>query len=67
MKRVILLAVVVLMATMSALAQIPANVKEVMKKCEQSMDYPSGLVLDAILTAKVAFISTGGGHHENVQ
>ena len=32
MKRVILLAVVVLMATMSALAQIPANVKEVMKK-----------------------------------
>ena len=24
------------------------------------MDYPSGLVLDAILTAKVAFISTGG-------
>lgn len=60
MKRVILLAVVVLMATMSALAQIPANVKEVMKKCEQSMDYPSGLVLDAILTAKVAFISTGG-------
>ena len=38
MKRILLLVVVTIMATVSAQAQFPDDVKEVLKKCDQKME-----------------------------
>ena len=38
MKRILLLVVVAIMATVSAQAQFPDDVKEVLKKCDQKME-----------------------------
>jgi hypothetical protein len=60
MKRFLVMAVVAMMATMSAMAQFPENVKEVLKKCDEKMDYPSGMVIDMTLKVKVAILSMNG-------
>jgi len=61
MKRRLLCLLIAFVATVSAMAQIPANVKEVLKKCDEKMDNPAGLVVDLTMKAKVmAVISLNG-------
>ena len=43
MKRVLLLSLFVLLATIGVQAQIPSEVKEVMTKCQKAMNNPNGL------------------------
>jgi hypothetical protein len=52
--------VVAIMTAMSAQAQIPANVKEVLDKCDEQMNNPSGLVLDVTLNMKILVVSGNG-------
>lgn len=61
MKRRLLCLLIAFVATVGAMAQIPANVKEVLKKCDEKMDNPAGLVVDLTMKAKVmAVISLNG-------
>ena len=55
-----LLSVVALMTAMSAHAQFPANVKDVLKKCDDQMNNPSGLVLDGTVKIKILMFSGSG-------
>ncbi len=49
MKRRLLCLLIAFVATVGSMAQIPANVKEVLKKCDEKMDNPAGLVVDLSL------------------
>lgn len=61
MKRRLLCLLIAFVATVGSMAQIPANVKEVLKKCDEKMDNPAGLVVDLTMKAKVmAVISLNG-------
>ena len=63
MKKIILMFVVIMMTTLSAQAQIPDNVKEVMKKCDAKMasyNKGTGFVLDANMKMKVSILSLNG-------
>jgi hypothetical protein len=61
MKRRLLCLLIAFVATVGAMAQIPANVKEVLKKCDEKMDNPAGLVVDLTMKAKMmALISING-------
>ena len=55
-----ILAVVLLCCPMTLLAQIPAEVMDVMNKCEAKMDNPAGLEMDATIRAKMLIFSAGG-------
>ena len=59
MKKILLMVVVAVMAT-SALAQIPDNVKEVLRKCDEKMEsYKSaaGVQIEGTVKMKVSIIS----------
>ena len=61
-KKLIILIVTALVAT-SAMAQIPANVREVLKKSEEKMatyNTPAGVSFDATLKMKVSILSLNG-------
>lgn len=60
MRRILVMAVVVMMATMSAMAQFPANVKDVLDKCNEKMDNPAGLVMDISMKMKLLVFSGNG-------
>jgi hypothetical protein len=61
MKRRLLCLLIAFVATVGSMAQIPANVREVLKKCDEKMDNPAGLVVDLTMKAKVmAVISLNG-------
>ena len=60
MKKILLFAVAVMMATVGIRAQIPANVMDVLKKCDEKMDNPAGMVLDMTLKTKVMVMSVNG-------
>ena len=63
MKKIILMFVVIMMTTMSALAQFPNHVREVMKKCDAKMatyNDGTGVVLDGTLKMKVSVLSLKG-------
>ena len=63
MKKIIVMFVVAMMATTSALAQFPDNVKEVLKKCDEKMtsyNTDAGMVLDMNMKAKVSILSVNG-------
>ena len=53
MKRRLLCLLIAFVATVGAMAQIPANVKEVLKKCDEKMDNPAGLVVDPEMPKKM--------------
>ena len=55
-----MLAAILLCSHMSVLAQIPAEVIDVMKKCDAKMDNPAGLEMDATVKAKVLFFTLNG-------
>ena len=62
MKKILLMVVVAVMAT-SALAQIPDNVKEVLRKCDEKMEsYKSaaGVQIEGTVKMKVSIISASG-------
>ena len=60
MKKLFVMAIVAMMSAMIAQAQIPANVKEVLKKCDEKMNNPSGMVMDVTLKIKVLMFSGNG-------
>lgn len=63
MKKIILMVVAIMMTTLAALAQIPDNVKEVLRKSEAKMESynnGSGVVLDSKLKMKVSILSING-------
>lgn len=60
MKKILLMAVVAMMATLSVNAQFPANIKQVLDKCGEKMDNPSGLVMDVTLKMKMLVFSGNG-------
>ena len=63
MKKIILMFVVIMMTTMSALAQFPNHVREVMKKCDAKMatyNDGTGVVLDGTLKMKASVLSLKG-------
>ena len=52
-----------LLAVMLAIvvnAQIPANIMEVLEKCNDKMDNPAGMVVDMDLKTKVVLFSING-------
>lgn len=49
-----------MMAAASVQAQIPANVKAVLDKCNETMSYPSGIVMDITLKMKMLIFSGSG-------
>lgn len=49
-----------MMTVMSAIAQIPANVKEVLDKSSEKMENPSGLVMDVTVKVKMLVLSGNG-------
>lgn len=56
MKKIIVMFVVAMMATTSALAQFPDNVKEVLKKCDEKMtsyNTDAGVVFDILTITKI--------------
>ena len=62
MKKILLMVVVAVMAT-SALAQIPDNVKEVLRKCDEKMEsYKSaaGVQIEGTVKMKISIISASG-------
>lgn len=60
MKKLFLIVVAVMLASMSAMAQIPANIQEVLKKCDEKMDNPAGMVIDMMVKTKILVISFNG-------
>jgi hypothetical protein len=63
MTRRILLCLFAVIVAASAMAQIPAEVKEVLKKCEDKMasyNTPAGSMIDANIKMKVSVISLSG-------
>ena len=60
MKKILVIVAVAMMTAMSAMAQFPTNVKEVLKKCDEQMNNPSGLVLDVTLKMKMLVFSGNG-------
>ena len=63
MKRIILMFVAIMMTTLSAQAQIPVNVKGILKKCDAKMSSyndGSGVVIDAKLKMKVSVLTING-------
>ena len=60
MKKLLLMVAVVMMAAMSVQAQIPANIKQVLDKCDEQMNNPAGLVIDVTLKMKILVISGNG-------
>ena len=59
-KKIFVMAVVAIMTVVSVQAQIPANVKAVLDKCDEQMDNPSGLVMDVTLKMKMLVFSGNG-------
>ena len=55
-----MMAAILLCGPMTMLAQVPAEVIDVMKKCEAKMDNPAGLEMDCDVHAKVLVISMNG-------
>ena len=55
-----MLAAILICSHMTVLAQIPAEVIDVMKKCDAKMDNPAGLEMDATVKAKVLFFTLNG-------
>ena len=63
MKRILLLVVVAIMATVSAQAQFPDDVKEVLKKCDQKMETygtSEGVVFDMNVKMKALILTLNG-------
>ena len=63
MKKIILMLVAIMMTTLSTQAQIPDNVKGILKKCDAKMasyNDGSGVVLDGTLKMKVSVLSIKG-------
>lgn len=49
MKRQVLLIVALMLVAAGAVAQIPANVMDVLNKCDEKMSDPKGIILDMTL------------------
>jgi hypothetical protein len=60
MKKFLIMAVAALMVSMSAMAQIPANIMDVLNKCDQKMDDPNGMIIDMTLKTKILVLSLNG-------
>lgn len=60
MKKLLIMVAVAMMAAASVQAQIPANVKAVLDKCDETMSYPSGIVMDITLKMKMLIFSGSG-------
>ena len=63
MRKIVLLVVVAIMATMSAQAQFSDDVKEVLKKCDQKMETyrtSEGVVYDMNVKMKVSILTLNG-------
>lgn len=60
MKKFLIMAVAALMVSMSAMSQIPANIMDVLTKCDEKMDDPNGTILDMTLKSKILVISIKG-------
>jgi hypothetical protein len=52
--------VAALMISASAMAQIPANIMDVLNKCDQKMDDPNGMIIDMTLKTKILVLSLNG-------
>ena len=62
MKKILLMVVVTVMAT-NAMAQIPDNVKEVLRKCEAKMESyntAAGTIIEGTVKMKVSIVSFSG-------
>ena len=57
MKKILLMAAVAMMTAINIHAQIPANIKQVLDKCDEKMSNPSGLVMDITLKMKMLIFS----------
>jgi hypothetical protein len=54
------MAAVAMMTAINIHAQIPANIKQVLDKCDEKMSNPSGLVMDITLKMKMLIFSGNG-------
>jgi hypothetical protein len=57
MKRQVLLIVALMLVAAGAVAQIPANVMDVLNKCDEKMSDPKGIILDMTLKTKILIMS----------
>lgn len=60
MKKFLVMAIAALMVSASAIAQIPANIMDVLNKCDEKMDDPNGMILDLTLKSKILVLSVNG-------
>ena len=60
MKKSLIMVVAALMISASAMAQIPANIMDVLNKCDQKMDDPNGMIIDMTLKSKILVLSLNG-------
>jgi len=60
MKKFFAMFAVAIMTAMNVQAQIPANIKAVLDKCDEKMDNPSGIVMDITLKMKMLVFSGNG-------
>ena len=60
MKKSLIMVVAALMISASAMAQIPANIMDVLNKCDQKMDDPNGMIIDMTLKTKILVLSLTG-------
>ena len=60
MKRQVLLIVALMLVAAGAVAQIPANVMDVLNKCDEKMSDPKGIILDMTLKTKILIMSVNG-------
>ena len=60
MKKFLIMAVAALMVSASAMAQIPANIMDVLNKCDEKMDDPNGTIIDMTLKSKILVLSVNG-------
>lgn len=58
--RLWMLAAILICGQMKALAQIPAEVIDVLKKCDEKMSNPAGLEIDGTIKAKMFIFSMNG-------
>ena len=60
MKKFLVMAIAALMVSASAIAQIPANIMDVLNKCDEKKDDPNGMILDMTLKSKILVLSING-------
>ena len=62
MKKILILAAVAMMTAISTMAQIPNNVKEVLRKCDAKMESynTAGVIIDGTVKMKVSILSFSG-------